>query len=97
MANFSVVVTFSVINVFFRMVILRPGTKMYNVTWLKKSRMSYENKNLLIEIGCEELPGWTGEHFIRKFKPLFLEQLAIKKLEAGDIRFFLHPEVDYIC
>ncbi|MCM8758970.1 MAG: glycine--tRNA ligase subunit beta [Candidatus Omnitrophica bacterium] len=50
-----------------------------------------KTKNLLIEIGCEELPAWAGEHFISKFKPLFAEQLVARNLHADEIRFFCTP------
>ncbi len=47
--------------------------------------------NLLIEVGCEDLPSWAGEHFVNRFRPLFLNELKANKLEPGDIMFFFTP------
>ncbi|MGB9643332.1 MAG: glycine--tRNA ligase subunit beta, partial [Candidatus Ratteibacteria bacterium] len=48
-------------------------------------------ENLLIEIGCEDLPSWSGEHFISRFRPLFIDELSNYKLSAHDILFFFTP------
>lgn len=50
-----------------------------------------KTKNLLIEIGCEELPAWAGEHFTKRFRPLFIEHLAVRNLEADEIKIFFTP------
>lgn len=50
-----------------------------------------KTKNLLIEIGCEDIPSWAGEHFISRFKPYFLNELNKYKIEAREIMFFFTP------
>ena len=50
-----------------------------------------KTEHLLIEIGCEDLPSWSGQHFISRFKPLFLGELNNYKLTADDVMFFFTP------
>lgn len=50
-----------------------------------------DKKNLLIEIGCEELPAWTGEHFVQRFEPLLRELFKTNKMEVDKLMFFFTP------
>jgi len=42
----------------------------------------------IIEIGCEDLPDWTGEYFKEKFLPIFTSSLKDNRIEFETIDFF---------
>ncbi len=48
-------------------------------------------EHLLLEIGCEDLPAWSGDHFISRFMPLFIDGLKQHKLDVREIMFFFTP------
>jgi glycyl-tRNA synthetase beta chain len=50
-----------------------------------------DTKNLLIEIGCEDLPSWTGESFACQFKNSFLSFIENKNLKVDDLNIFWTP------
>ncbi|MCL5674187.1 MAG: glycine--tRNA ligase subunit beta [Candidatus Omnitrophica bacterium] len=50
-----------------------------------------DTKNLLIEIGCEDLPSWTGESFVHQFKNSFRTFIENRKLRFDDINVFWTP------
>ncbi len=44
--------------------------------------------NFVIEIGCEDLPEWTGEYLKEKFLPVFTSSLKDNRIEFETIDFF---------
>lgn len=50
-----------------------------------------ETGRVLIEIGCEDLPSWSGEHFSRRFIPLLSEELKSRSLNPEEIMLFFTP------
>ncbi|HOL21287.1 MAG TPA: glycine--tRNA ligase subunit beta [bacterium] len=45
-------------------------------------------KDILIEIGCEDLPSWAGEYFKKQWVPVFTLLLTEYRIEYGEVRFF---------
>lgn len=48
-------------------------------------------QNLLLEIGCEDLPSWAGISFAGQFKNAFCRSLAVKKLACREPEIFYTP------
>ncbi|MCM8770214.1 MAG: glycine--tRNA ligase subunit beta, partial [Candidatus Omnitrophica bacterium] len=42
----------------------------------------------LLEIGCEDLPDWSGEYFRENWLPLLREELLKKRIPYQDLEFF---------
>ena len=47
-----------------------------------------EKGNFIIEIGCEDLPVWSGKYLEEKWFPVFKNELIENRLNFEDIKFF---------
>jgi len=47
-----------------------------------------KNKDIIIEIGCEDLPSWAGDYFREQWIPIFTSLLDEYRVEYGGVRFF---------
>ncbi|HPP11466.1 MAG TPA: glycine--tRNA ligase subunit beta, partial [bacterium] len=45
----------------------------------------------LLEIGCEDLPEWTGDYFRERWLPLLTGELKKARIDHGDLEFFTTP------
>ncbi|MCX8082207.1 MAG: glycine--tRNA ligase subunit beta [bacterium] len=50
--------------------------------------MAMKKKDLLVEIGCEDLPPWTGDYFKEEWIPVLVELFKEYRLEHGEIKLF---------
>jgi len=44
--------------------------------------------NFIIEIGCEDLPEWTGEYLNKNWLPIFKNKLIESRIDFEEIKFF---------
>ncbi|MCM8776652.1 MAG: glycine--tRNA ligase subunit beta [Candidatus Omnitrophica bacterium] len=47
-----------------------------------------KKQDILIEIGCEDLPFWAGEYFREQWVPVFTSLLVEYRLDHGEVNFF---------
>jgi glycyl-tRNA synthetase beta chain len=47
-----------------------------------------KKRDLLIEIGCEDLPSWSGEYLREKWIPVIALLFKSHRVNCGDIKFF---------
>jgi len=47
-----------------------------------------ENKDVLIEIGCEDLPSWSGNYLKENWLPVLASLLTENRIEHGTVNFF---------
>lgn len=50
-----------------------------------------KKKDILIEIGCEDLPSWSEKYFNERWIPVFTLLLEEYKIGYGEVRFFTTP------
>ncbi len=55
---------------------------------LQKITKKMEKKDLLIEIGCEDLPSWSGEYLRERWLPVVVQLFKDHRVNYGDINFF---------
>lgn len=47
-----------------------------------------KKEDILIEIGCEDLPSWTGDYFREQWLPILKSLLDEYRIKYGEIKFF---------